>query len=137
MNWFTFVRKSILLSSWNYSAKFRYTLEIYLCNISNHRLQYALSSGIIIFLFQAFQLMSWFKVFRFLQLIVAYIGSQNAWYRYIFISLSVHTVVDDDLNLCKLKAISCSLNHSQKIHICKNLYIFGVFTLINSQGISL
>ena len=33
----------------------------------------------------------------------------------------------------KLKLTSCSLSHSQKICICKKIYIFGAFTLIKFQ----
>ena len=137
VNWFTFVQKSILLSSWNYKVTFLYTEEIHLCSNTHHQLQYALSSGIIINLFQAFQLLSWFQVFR-LQLIIAYISSRNAWHRYIFIPLiSVCCSWWWLIFLCKLKVISCSLNHSQNIQIWKNLCLFGAFTLINSRGISL
>ena len=50
-------------------------------NIIHHQLQYALTSGIVIYLFQSFQLLSWFQVFRLLQLIMAYIRSRNAWHR--------------------------------------------------------
>ena len=137
MNWFTFVQKSILLSSWNYNVTFLYAEEIHLCSNTHHQLQYALSSGIIINLFQAFQLLSWFQVFR-LQLIMAYFRSRNAWHRYIFIPLiSIYCSWWWLIFLCKLKVISCSLNHLQKIQIWKNLCLFGAFPLINSRGISL
>ena len=65
----------------DYNVTFLFTLERYLCNIIHHQLQYALTSGIVIYLFQSFQLLSWFQVFRLLQLIMAYIRSRNAWHR--------------------------------------------------------
>ena len=40
-----------------------------------------------------------------------------------------------EIYLHKLKLTSCSNNHSQKIRICKSMYIFSAFTLIKSRGI--
>ena len=38
-----------------------------------------------------------------------------------------------EIYLHKLKLTSCSNNHSQKIRICKSMYIFSAFTLIKSR----
>ena len=64
----------------------------------------------------------------FLTCVVNYFCSKEYLFTSSFFLLST-------IYLYKLKSTSCSLRHSQKIHNCKNMYIFGAFTLIKSQGI--